>query len=75
MSTPAINLTQAQASLANWLAADAAVARSQSYKIAGRELSRADAGQIREQIKFWQGHVERLSRTRSGLGFRRVLPR
>ena len=57
-----ITLQQAQAALDNWIAADAAVAAGQAYSIAGRALTRADAGMITEKIKFWNAQVLRLSR-------------
>jgi hypothetical protein len=58
-----ITLTQAETELALWLAADRAVATSQSYNIGGRTLTRADAGEIRENIVFWDKQVKRLSRS------------
>ena len=39
-----ITLAQAEAQLAAWLAASTAVASNQSYTIAGRTYTRADAG-------------------------------
>ena len=62
----AITLTQARAQLQAWLEADAAVARSQSYSIANRSLSRADAGEITEKIKYWSRMVSDLERAASG---------
>lgn len=53
--------SQAQARLDDWLAADAAVSRGQSYSIEGRSMTRADAKTIRENIVFWDGQVRRLS--------------
>lgn len=61
-----ITLAQAQAQLDLWIAASSAVAASQSYSIAGRSLSRVDAGEIREQITYWNSQVERLTRASSG---------
>ena len=57
-----ITLTQAEAQLALWLAADQAVAAGQSYTISGRTLTRADAREIRGNIVFWDKQVKRLSR-------------
>ncbi|MDP2688981.1 MAG: DUF6148 family protein [Deltaproteobacteria bacterium] len=57
-----ITLTQAQAHLDEWLAADLAVSKGQAYSIGGRSLSRADAATIRENIEFWDRQVKRLSR-------------
>lgn len=63
-----ITLAQAQAQLDAWLAASTNVATSQSYTIdtgnGSRTLTRADAAEIRSQIKFWDGQVKRLSSTR-----------
>lgn len=58
-----ITLADAEAQLAAWLAASSAVARNQSYSIDGRSLARADAGEIREQVTFWDSQVKRLSNT------------
>ncbi len=59
-------LTQAQAqtSLDLWVAASEAVAVSQSYTIGDRTLTRANAAWIEKMITFWDGQVQRLSRTR-----------
>jgi hypothetical protein len=53
---------QAETQLALWLAADTAVATGQSYSIAGRSLTRANAAEIRENIKFWNAQVKSLDR-------------
>ncbi len=57
-------LTQAQAetNLAAWIAASEAVASSQSYTIGDRTLTRANAKECREMVKFWDGEVQRLAR-------------
>jgi hypothetical protein len=57
-----ITKAQAEAQLALWLAADTAVATGQSYSVAGRSLTRADAADITEKIIFWERQVQRLSR-------------
>ncbi len=67
-----ITLAQAETALANWLAADASVAKNQSYTISGRTLTRADAKTIRENIEYWDRAVKRLSR--GGLRVRGVIP-
>jgi Family of unknown function (DUF6148) len=63
-----ISLAQAQAQLDAWLAADMAVSRKQSYRIADRQLSYADAAEIRSNIDYWNGKVIALttSATRRG---------
>lgn len=55
-------ISQAQAHLDEWLAADLAVSKGQAYSIGGRSLSRADAATIRSNIEFWDRQVKRLSR-------------
>jgi len=57
-----ITLAQAEAKLAEWLAADTAVAAGQSYTIGGRSLSRANAREIRENITYWNDMVQSLDR-------------
>jgi len=73
--TTGITLAQAQAALANWLAADVAVARNQRYRIdtgAGyRELFRADAVEIRNNIQYWDAKVKALTPAAAG-GKRRI---
>lgn len=67
-----LTLAQAQARLDAWLAADDAVANSQSYTIEGRSLTRADARTIRENIDYWEAKVQSLSR--GGLRVRGLTP-
>lgn len=57
-----ITLIQAEAKLAEWLAADTAVAFGQSYTMGGRQLSRANAAEIRNNVTFWDEKVQKLSR-------------
>lgn len=61
-----IDLTQAETALAAWIAADAAVATGQSYSIAGRSLTRANAKEIRENIDYWDAKVKKLSNNPTG---------
>ena len=67
-----ITLAQAEPQLASWLAADTAVATGQSYSIAGRSLTRANAKEIRDNITFWDKQVHRL--TRGGIRIRGGTP-
>ncbi len=60
-----ITLAQAQAKLNLWLDADAAVAGNQSYEIAGRSLTRANAAEIRKNIEFWDAKCKELDPTGS----------
>lgn len=70
-----ITLAQAQAKLDLWLAADIAVAGGQQYEIetgnGRRRLWRADALEIRENIKFWDEKVKELTPAGGG-GRRRI---
>jgi len=59
-----ITLAQAQSQLDLWIAASAAVAKSQSYTIGTRTLTRADAKEVLAMIDFWEGKVARLSTVR-----------
>jgi hypothetical protein len=61
-----ITLATAQAQLDLWVEADARVSKNQSYSIAGRSLTRADAGTITEKIDYWQRQVSRLSARAAG---------
>lgn len=56
-----ITLAQAQAQLDAWLAASLAVAENQSYQIGPRSFTKADAGEIRRQIDYWETRVNQLS--------------
>lgn len=69
-------LEQARAHLAQWLAAETAVARAQEYVIGGMRLTRADAGTIAVRIDFWRREVARLESSSGGrIRRRRVVPR
>ncbi len=59
-----ITQTQAETNLTAWLAASEAVASNQSYTIGDRTLTRANAQHIMSMVSFWDGQVQRLSRTR-----------
>ena len=63
-----ITFEQAESQLALWLAASAAVAGNQSYEIAGRRLTRANAQDIQNKIDFW----DRKCRVLSGGGSSRI---
>lgn len=80
-----ITIAHAETQLALWLAADAAVASNQSYSISSgggssRQLTRADALEIRNNIEYWDKWCRRLSgtapdgTTRSGIPVRGVIP-
>lgn len=61
-----ITLEQAQTQLNLWLDADAKVATGQSYEIAGRKLTRANAAEITNKIDYWNGKVQSLSQGAAG---------
>ncbi|EME71397.1 hypothetical protein H261_03273 [Paramagnetospirillum caucaseum] len=70
-----ITLADAEARLAQWLEADAAVASNQSYTVqspagGGRTLTRADSGEIRRNIDYWNGWCVRLGGTALANGIR-----
>lgn len=58
---PGITLAQAEAQLELWLGASTAVAKRQSYTIGDRSLTLADAGEIRDQVTYWDKKVKELS--------------
>jgi hypothetical protein len=58
-----ITLAQAEQHLAQWLAADTALAQGKSYSIGGRSLDRSET---MDQIKFWQARVTELSTSANG---------
>lgn len=64
-----LTLAQAEAQLSLWIAASAAVAASQSYTIEGRSLTRANAGEIRQQIEFWDRMCRKLDPSRSRIKY------
>lgn len=68
-----ITLAQAEAALATWVAAEAAIAAGQEYEIAdsgmSRRLKRADLGLVGERIAYWDAKVKQL--TPAGAGGRR----
>lgn len=55
-----ITLSQAQAALDAWIAADIAVAKGKSYSMNGRTLSLAEVKDIREQIQYWERRIAAL---------------
>lgn len=61
-----ITLAQAEAQLASWIDADTKVASGQSYEIAGRRLTRADAADITAKIEYWNSKVISLTQSVQG---------
>lgn len=68
-----ITLEVAKNHLQAWLDADLAVSQNQSYQIGVRRLTKADAPQITEKIKYWSNMVEKLQA--GGPRVKRVIPR
>lgn len=62
-----ITLSQAQAQLNAWLAADTAVAAGQAYTVGARSLTRANAKEIRENIDYWDAKVKSLDSSTAGI--------
>ncbi len=67
-----ITLERAREHLDAWLKAEIEVSTSQSYKIGTRSLTRADLGEIRKQVEFWDKKVKELSRKKGKKGRNRV---
>lgn len=61
-----ITLTQAQAQLDSYLAAETAVLTGQSYEIAGRKLTRANLEFIQKGIELWDDRVKNLANKAAG---------
>lgn len=57
-----ITLADAEARLAEYMAAETKVLSGQSYTIAGRSLTRANLKEIQDGIALWDSRVKRLSR-------------
>lgn len=56
-----------------WLEAELELTTHQSYKISSRSLTKADLGQIRKQIEFWQNRVAQLENAERRGGRNRVV--
>ena len=56
-----------------WLEAELELTTHQSYKIGSRSLTKADLGQIRKQIEFWQNQVAKLENAEKRGGRNRVI--
>lgn len=67
-----ITQAQAEAKLALWMAADDAVAKGQSYSIAGRTLTRANSAEIMKNITYWNGMVKELDDGGGNASVRRI---
>lgn len=56
-----------------WMEAELELTTHQSYKIGSRSLTKADLGQIRKQIEFWQNRVAQLENAEKRGGRNRVV--
>ena len=67
---PGYTLVQAQAMLDVWLAAETALATSQSYTITtdgnSRTLTRANLADVAKRIEYWRGQVAASERRAMG---------
>ena len=70
---PGITLDTAKEHLQAWLQAELAITTSQSYRIGGRTLYRANLKEVREQIEYWRGIINSLSK--AGRRIKRAVPR
>lgn len=72
-----ITLVQAEAKLALWMAAEEALATSQSYEIEvegnRRQLTRANLGEIGKRVTYWNNIVVRLTGAAAGTSRSRVI--
>ena len=76
----AISAAKAREHLDVWLEAESAIATGQSYQIGNRSLTRANLADVRRQIDYWRGLVERAEAEEAGAKLRavrayRIVPR
>ncbi|MBU0680115.1 MAG: hypothetical protein KKD73_01715 [Proteobacteria bacterium] len=67
-----ITIEQANEHLAAWLACDLAVSDSQEYRVGKRTYTKVDAIEVRKNLNYWQGWVNRLTPGRTRI--RRAVP-
>ena len=70
----AIDLPTAQAKLDFWLGVEEKLALGQKVQHDGRGLERANLGDVRLQIEFWEQRVNRAARDGRGVTLQRVVP-
>jgi len=66
MST--MTLAIASAHYSDWLAADTAIAKGQSYTIGDRTLTRVHASEVRNQMMYWSKVEAEQQRIANGKG-------
>lgn len=67
-----ITLEIAQEHLEQWLEAELEITTHQSYRIQDQTLTMADLGEVRRQIEYWNGMVEKLKARKKSGGRNRV---
>lgn len=73
MSDYVVTSAEAKTHLDAWLAADTAIAVGKSYTIGNRQLTRADAEEVRNQLAYWSRTYRSLQASENGAaegGFR-----
>ena len=73
-----ITLETAKKHLDAWLEAEMAVTNAQSYTIGSRTMTKANLGEIRKSIEYWQGKANALENAAKYGGrnrVRRAVPR
>lgn len=69
----AIDLSTAEARLTAYLDAEAKILQGQRVRMGDRDMTRADLGEIRRGIAYWESKVEALSNT-GGIRVRGIRP-
>ena len=67
-----ITLAEAESKLDEYQTAETKVLASQAYSIGGRSMTRADLGDIREGIEFWDGKCQELDENRTSISIRGI---
>lgn len=68
-----ITLERARQHLTAWLEAEMAITTSQSYTIGSRSLTRANLGEVRKQIAYWENKVAELENIAKRKGRNRIM--
>lgn len=68
-----LTLAKAEAKLAEWLAIDSDLSLGQTVRFGERLLTRADAAEVRENIKHWDSMCKSLEATETGQGRSRTV--
>ena len=68
-----IDITTARTHLAAWLEAELQLTTNQSYTIGSRSLTRANLGEVKQQITFWQNQIAKLENEAARKGRNRIM--